>query len=57
MAGGVKCARCGDPIKPGTSWDLGHDDFDRSVWTGPEHSACNRATAGRKFQKVRSLEW
>jgi len=40
-AGGVDCARCGEPLEPGRQWDLGHDDT-RQTWTGPEHRTCNR---------------
>lgn len=43
-AGGVICWRCDFAIVPGTPWDLGHDDNDRSIYRGPEHAACNRAT-------------
>jgi hypothetical protein len=43
--GFVHCVRCGLPIGRDEPWDLGHDDFDRSRHTGPEHEACNAATA------------
>jgi hypothetical protein len=46
-SGAVSCRRCGRPIPPGSPWDLGHDDVDRSLPAAPEHAACNRATRGR----------
>jgi hypothetical protein len=27
----------GEPILAGEPWHLGHDDYDRSKWKGPEH--------------------
>jgi hypothetical protein len=47
-AGGMACWRCGRLIVPGSVWNLGHDDHDRSVYRGPEHERCNLATSGRK---------
>ena len=39
------CTRCRQSITG--SFDLGHDDSDRRIITGPEHPRCNRSAAGR----------
>lgn len=54
--GEVTCWRCGRLIAPGEPWDLGHDDRDRTVTRGPEHRACNRATASHKPSRERAEE-
>jgi hypothetical protein len=38
----VRCWRCGQPIEPGSEWDLGHRPGQPSA---PEHSTCNRSHA------------
>jgi hypothetical protein len=52
IMGRVHCARCGELIAPGAPWDLGHSDEDRSVWSGPGHRRCHRATAARDAQRL-----
>jgi hypothetical protein len=39
---------------------LRHDDFDRSLYIGPEHRRCNRSAAGTKsaeLQRCKTWEW
>lgn len=59
QAGGVLCARCGKWIKPGTPWDLGHNDKDRRLYNGPEHAKCNRGAPRRQAHERRyqSRNW
>lgn len=44
--GRVKCWRCGEPIAIGQDWDLGHDDYDRRRYRGPEHARAKDCAAG-----------
>jgi hypothetical protein len=46
--GTAVCARCGEVIEPDTAWDLGHSDFDSTVYAGPEHAWCNRSAGGKR---------
>jgi len=52
-AGEVVCWRCRRLIVPGTPWDLGHDDRDRTCYRGPEHRRCNRATEAHAADRKR----
>jgi hypothetical protein len=46
--GRAYCSRCGRPIRPGSPWDLDHDDRDRSRYRGSSHRICNqRARSGK----------
>jgi hypothetical protein len=45
--GTVTCWRCGERIAGDEPFDLGHDDQNRELHRGPEHTRCNRAAAGR----------
>jgi hypothetical protein len=54
-AGGVRCARCHQPIAPHDEWDLGHPDGTpgRSTAYAPEHAICNRATSAHRVARTR----
>lgn len=46
-SGEAICWRCGRLIDPNGTWDLGHDDNDRTKYRGPEHVSCNRGAPHR----------
>jgi hypothetical protein len=52
-AGRAWCWRCGRWIDPTQPWDMGHDDYDRRRYRGPEHIRCNRSTATRRVVRVK----
>jgi hypothetical protein len=54
---GVRCWRCGKFIAPGSPWDLGHHDHDRSIYMGAEHRKCNRGTSARRAAVRRVRRW
>jgi hypothetical protein len=47
-AGGATCTRCGQPIRPGQPWDLGHVEGNPYQYAGPQHAMCNRNTANER---------
>lgn len=49
----LTCWRCGGPITRAADMHIGHDDEDRSITRGPEHTNCNLAAAGRKGAALR----
>jgi hypothetical protein len=57
LAGGVRCARCGELIAPNEEWDMGHVDGDRSRYSGPEHAFCNRSAGGTRGAAVTNSRW
>jgi len=57
-AGIVRCARCGELIEPREPWDLGHfDGSGKTLYSGPEHRRCNRATETHKRRRYWSRQW
>jgi len=54
-AGGVNCWRCGRQILPGTKWHLGHHDWNRSIYQGPEHAQCNLSGAAKKANRIQKF--
>lgn len=63
-AGRAHCWRCGGRLTPGQPWHLGHDDYDRSIYRGPEHPHCNTSAAATKGntdryhpQRTTALRW
>jgi hypothetical protein len=56
-AGQAECHAiiCLEPTRtiwPGTPWDLGHTP-DRTSYTGPEHTRCNRSEGARRGNQQR----
>jgi hypothetical protein len=52
------CWRCGEPINPAGTWDLGHvgDHTGAGGARWPEHRSCNRATVTNLKQRLAELE-
>lgn len=56
--GQAVCWRCGRWIRPGSPWDLGHDDTPTAkvfgIYRGPEHQRCSRSAGGVKRWGIRA---
>jgi len=55
-AGGAACWRCRRVIQPWQQWDLGHHDWDRTRYMGPEHAKCNRSAAASRGNRMRNKQ-
>jgi hypothetical protein len=55
-SGTAICWRCGRSIAPWMKWDLGHDDYNRSIYRGPEHQYCNRSSAASRGNRMRARQ-
>lgn len=53
----LECWRCHGPITHEGDMHLGHDDYDRTIYRGPEHRQCNLSAAGRKTKALRRGMW
>jgi hypothetical protein len=54
LALGSPCVRCGQPLLPGQSFDLDHDDDNPRRYRGVAHSSCNRSAGATKGNRLRS---
>lgn len=54
--GGVACGRCHQLIEPGSQWDLGHPNDDKSLPPVPWHQRCNRQYAVTVTKRRRMVE-
>lgn len=52
-AGRAICARCTEPILPGSLWDLDHAD-DGQSYRGPAHRYCNRSAGAKRGNRMRA---
>ena len=55
QAWGSPCWRCGQLMLPGQDIELGHDDWDRSIYRGMEHYTCNRKAGVAKLNTLRRM--